>query len=62
VQKWCGGKAIKLTLSKIVFVALVIARAMCIRRIILSSVVCPALTYIPTLSHKQHDFREKQGY
>jgi len=28
-----------------------------------SSVVCPAIQYFPTLSHKRHDFRgEKKSY
>ena len=59
MQNWCRGKAIRITLSKCVFVALVIEGANCIRRIILSSVVCRALPHIPTLSHKEHDFRRK---
>ena len=37
-------------------IALVIQRAKRMRRIILSSVACPALAYFPTLSPKLHDF------
>ena len=35
--------------------ALVIQHAKRMRRIILSSVACPALQYFPTLSHKWQD-------
>jgi hypothetical protein len=38
--------------------ALVIQHAMRMRRIMLSSVACPALLYFSTLSHKQRDFRK----
>jgi len=60
VQNWCRGKAIRIKLSKCVFVALFIWRAKCIRHIILSSAVCSAVSYIPTLSHKLHDFLKKK--
>jgi hypothetical protein len=53
----CSGKAIYIKYSECVFVALSIQHAVCMRRIILSSVSCPALQHFSTLFPKRHDFR-----
>jgi hypothetical protein len=55
----CRGKAVSITHSECVSVALVIQHAMRIHSIILPSTQCVAVPYFSTLPHKQHDFREK---
>jgi hypothetical protein len=52
----CCGKAVNITYSEHVPVALVIQRATRMDHRILSSVACLALPYFSTLSHEQHDF------
>ena len=56
----CSGKAISITYSECVSVALVFQHARRMRRILLSSVACPALPYSSTLSDKRYDFRKKK--
>ena len=46
------GKTLNITYSERVLVALVIQHAMRMRRIILSSVVCPAVPYFSILSRR----------
>jgi len=53
----CG--KINIAYSQCVHVALSIQHAMSMRRVILSSVSCPPLQYISTLSYKRQNFREK---
>jgi len=52
-------KAVSVTHSECVSVALVIQHAKCMSRIITSSVACLVLQYFSTLSHKRCDFRKK---
>jgi len=56
----CRGKAITITYSKYVFIAVVIQQAKPMRRIVLSSVACLALLNISTLSHNNMIFEKKK--
>ena len=55
----CSGKAVSITYSECMSIALFIQRAMRVRHILLSSVACPDLQYFYTLSHKRHGFRNR---
>jgi hypothetical protein len=55
----CRGEAKIITYSECVSVALVIQHAKRMRRSMLSSVACQALSCFPPLSHKRQDFRKK---
>jgi len=56
----CRERAIRITYSECVSVAFTIQHAKRMRRIILSSVTCPAVPYFATLSHTRHHFRRKK--
>jgi hypothetical protein len=53
------GKAVSITHSDCVSVALDIQQVERMRRVELSSVACSALQNVSTLSHKRQDFRGK---
>jgi len=55
----CGGKAISITYSECVSVALGIQHAKHIHHTILAPVACPALQYFSTLSHTRHQLQKK---
>jgi len=56
----CCGKAISVTYSECVSVALVIQYAMRMGRVILPCVARTAVPYCSTLSGKRQDYREKK--
>jgi hypothetical protein len=58
----CCGKAINITYSECVSVALGIQHTNCMPHVILSSVTCLAVKYFSTLSHKCYDFRKNKMY
>ena len=60
-HRCCCIKAISITYSECVFVALSIRHAMRMRHIMLLSVPCLAVLYFSALSPKQHDSRGVVG-
>ena len=55
----CRGRATIITYSECVFLALVIQHTMRMRRVKLSCVTSPILSYFSALSQKRDDFRKK---
>jgi len=61
LDSYCRGKAISITYSECVSLALVIQHAMRMRRITLSSVACLVLpnNFFFTVTHKRNDFQKR---
>ena len=59
-NRFYHGKAVSIIYSERVSLVLGTQYVMFMRRIILPSVSCLTLTYLSTLSHKQHDFLKKK--
>ena len=59
-NRCCSGKAVCITCSECVSVALDIQHATRVRRVILSCMACLALPYFSVLSHKRHDSQEQK--
>jgi hypothetical protein len=59
VNHCCRGKAVSVTYSECMSVAVVTLHAQRMRRITLYSVIYLGLVHFSTLSHKRHDFRAK---
>jgi hypothetical protein len=58
-QHCCRGKAIGIIYSECEYAALFIQHTKRMHPTVLSSVVCIAVHYFSTISHKRHDFRKK---
>jgi len=56
----CSAIEIRITYSEFVFIAFGIQRALRMRRIILSYVVCPAVQCFSTFSHIRHGLKKKK--
>ena len=59
---YCSGKAISVTNSECVSVALGVQHAMLMHHIMLSSVACSALQHFSTFTHWRHDSRKKHSW
>jgi hypothetical protein len=56
---FCCGKAISITYSECVYVALIMQHAKRMRRITLQTAACLAVSYFSEGSHNRHDLREE---
>ena len=57
MQRLLQWKTISLIYSECVFIALIIQHAMPMCRVLLTSVVCPAVRHFSTLCYKRHDLQ-----